>query len=282
MPKINSSLVDTEWVAANLGNDSIVVLDASVAPVVPGYASINTEENFAVIPGARRFDYDGVVCKPNSSLPHMMPTAELFQEEVRKLGVSSYSIVIVYDDVGLYASPRAWWMFRAMGHERVAVLNGGLPKWINDGRESVDAYAEVELGNFVANLDKDLFCDFEVVLKALGDPSCEILDARSEARFKGEAPEPRTGVRRGHMPNAKNLPFPQVLDGGELKSAAELEEVFANLVEKNQKIVTSCGSGITACILTLAANVAGYENLSVYDGSWSEWGLPSKLPVVTD
>ena len=282
MPKINSSLVDTEWVAANLGNDSIVVLDASVAPVVPGYASINTEENFAVIPGARRFDYDGVVCKPNSSLPHMMPTAELFQEEVRKLGVSSDSIVIVYDDVGLYASPRAWWMFRAMGHERVAVLNGGLPKWINEGRESVDAYAEVEPGNFVANLDKDLFCDFEVVLKALGDPSCEILDARSEARFKGEAPEPRPGVRRGHMPNAKNLPFPQVLDGGELKSAAELEEVFVNLVEKNQKIVTSCGSGITACILTLAANVAGYENLSVYDGSWSEWGLPSQLPVVTD
>ena len=155
MLKINSSLVDTEWVAANLGNDSIVVLDASVAPVVPGYASINTEENFAVIPGARRFDYDGVVCKPNSSLPHMMPTTELFQEEVRKLGVSSDSIVIVYDDVGLYASPRAWWMFRAMGHERVAVLNGGLPKWINEGRESVDAYAEVEPGNFVANLDKD-------------------------------------------------------------------------------------------------------------------------------
>ena len=282
MPKIYSSLVDTEWVAANLDNDSIVVLDASVAPVVPGYVSINTEDNFAVIPGARRFDYDGVVCKPNSSLPHMMPTAELFQEEVRKLGVNSNTTVIVYDDVGLYASPRAWWMFRAMGHEKVAVLNGGLPKWINEGRVSADTYAEVEFGNFVANLDKSLFCDFEVVLKALDDPSCEILDARSKARFKGEALEPRPGLRRGHMPNAKNLPFPQVLDGGELKSAAKLEEVFANLVEKNQKIVTSCGSGITACILTLAANVAGYENLSVYDGSWSEWGLPSKLPVITD
>ena len=282
MPKISSSLVDTEWVAENLNDNSVVMLDSSVPPVVPGYVPINTEDNFSVIPGARRFDYDGVVCKPNSSLPHMMPTAELFQEEVRKLGVSSDSTIIVYDDVGLYASPRAWWMFRAMGHEKVAVLNGGLPKWISEGRESVDAYAEVELGNFVANLDENLFCDFEVVLKALYDPSCEILDARSKARFKGEAPEPRPGVRGGHMPNAKNLPFPQVLDGGELKSIVELEEVFANLVEKNQKIVTSCGSGITACILTLAATVAGYKNLSVYDGSWSEWGLPSKLPVVTD
>ncbi|NKB33646.1 MAG: sulfurtransferase [Pseudomonadales bacterium] len=282
MPKLNTALVETDWLEENLGDGSLIVLDASVPPVVPGYKSINSEESFSAIAGARRFDYDGVICKPNSSLPHMLPTAELFQEEVRKLGVNSDSVIVVYDDVGLYASPRAWWMFRAMGHAQVAVLNGGLPKWIAEGRNSKDNYTAAEPGNFIATLDENLFCDFEVVLEALYEPSCEILDARSEGRFKGLAPEPRPGVREGHMPNAKNLPFPEVLAGGELKSVRELEKIFSSLAAKDQKVITSCGSGITACILTLAANVTGYENLSVYDGSWAEWGLPLKLPVVTD
>ncbi|MDD9957493.1 MAG: sulfurtransferase [Gammaproteobacteria bacterium] len=282
MLKINSPLVATDWLAEHLADEALIVLDASVPPVVPGYTSINNEEHFQAIPGARRFDYDGVVCKPNSSLPHMMPAAGLFEEEVRKLGVNNESVIVVYDDVGLYASPRAWWMFRAMGHEQVAVLNGGLPKWIDERRDVVASYAEVEKGNFNAREDDSLFCDFEVVLKSLYEPDCEILDARSAARFRGEAPEPRPGVRGGHMPNAKSLPFPEVLNDGQLKSAEELIDIFAGLAEKEQKVITSCGSGITACILTLAANVAGYEKLSVYDGSWAEWGAPSHLPVVTD
>ena len=282
MRKLNSSVVSTGWLERELGATDLVLLDSSVPPVVPGYFSVNRDGEFAVIPGARRFDFDQVVCKPNTALPHMLPEPELFEEEVRKLGISNTSTVIVYDDVGLYASPRAWWMFKAMGHDKVAVLDGGLPKWLSEKKEVSKSFSEPCLGNFIAELDENLFCDFEVVLKGLQRPSCAVLDARSELRFKGIEPEPRPGVRSGHMPNAINLPFPEVLNGGLLKSEQELREIFASLVSVNQeKIITSCGSGITACILTLAADVAGFRDLSVYDGSWAEWGLPGKLPVVS-
>jgi len=283
MLQIPSPLVDANWLHDKLHASELVVLDASVPPVVPGYESLNSEECFQAIPGARRFDYDTKICKQDSSLPHMMPGADLFQEEVRKLGLNSDSVIVIYDDVGVYSSPRAWWMLRAMGHEQVAVLDGGLRAWIAAGFATIDSLdIDPPAGNFEASYAKDSFCDFSVVLSSIDDSSCAILDARSSGRFYGTAPEPRAGIRGGHMPNARNLPFPELLNEGSMKPAAELQEIFNSFITDDKRLITSCGSGLTACILTFAAYLAGHRNLSVYDGSWIEWGAPSKLPVVTD
>lgn len=283
MLEIPSPLVDVSWLQENLDSPDLIVLDSSVPPVVPGFESLNTVESFLAIPGARRFDYDTKICKPDSSLPHMMPGAELFQEEVRKLGINKDSVIVIYDDVGIYASPRAWWMLRAMGHEQVAVLDGGLRAWIAAGHETVDSLqTDVVEGDFEADFSTESFCDFSVVLDAIEDSSCVILDARSSGRFYGTAPEPRPGIRGGHMPNAKNLPFPELLDEGVMKPVVELRQIFDSFITDDKRLITSCGSGLTACILTFAAYLAGHRNLSVYDGSWIEWGAPSKLPVVVD
>lgn len=273
--------------------DSLVVLDASVPPVVPGYESLNDHRPGAawqIIPGARRFDYDSVFCDPHTTLPHMMPSAERFEHEARALGLSNDSVIVVYDDAGLYASPRAWWMFKAMGHEEVAVLSGGLRAWLGSGR-SVDTAdpqwragkqlsgEPYEVGDFTAKPQPSAFINSAEVLAALQGTQSKILDARSAARFLAQAAEPRPGVRGGHMPGSLNLPFPAVLNGAEFKPKAELEALLAEFAAKDERVITSCGSGLTACILTLAAHVAGYRKLSVYDGSWADWGSDQSLPV---
>ena len=283
MLQLPSPLVDVDWLHDTLHASQLIILDASIPPVVSGYESLNSEECFLAISGARRFDYDKKICKQDSSLPHMMPGADLFQEEVRKIGINSDSVIVIYDDVGLYSSPRAWWMLRAMGHEQVAVLDGGLRAWITAGFATTDSLLlGLPAGNFSANYDEGSFCDFSVILSSLDDSSCAILDARSSGRFHGTAPEPRAGIRGGHMPNARNLPFPNLLNGGTMKPVAELQEIFSEFITDDERLITSCGSGLTACILTFAAYLAGHRSHSVYDGSWIEWGAPSKLPVVTD
>ncbi|MYA68118.1 MAG: sulfurtransferase [Gammaproteobacteria bacterium] len=280
---VPAAVVDVAWLAANLAAPNLIVLDASIPPVVPGLNSVNAEGRFKAIPGARRFDYDKDVCKPDTSLPHMLPGPEIFERKVRALGVNADSALVVYDDCGMYASPRAWWMFRAMGHDNVAVLSGGLPAWIAAKQSLAGALIdEAEAGNFTADFRPHLVSDYRAVLEALENDTRRVLDARPPGRFRGVEPEPRPGLRGGHMPNAENLPFVRLLENGVMKPADELREIFAEFGAPERRLISSCGSGITACVIALAAHEAGLDDVSVYDGSWVEWGTPGHLPVVTD
>ncbi|MBK8619445.1 MAG: sulfurtransferase [Anaerolineales bacterium] len=283
--KINSPLVSVQWLADNFEAENLVILDASMKPVGAASSADSTEEA-SCIKGALRFDFDNDIREKNTDLPHMMPSAEFFTDEMQKLGINKDSVIVVYDYVGVYSSPRAWWMFRAMGHaaHQVAVLDGGLPAWKKAGLpcETQAKNAAEKRGNFEAHPQAGLFCDSAQVLEALSDPRFAVMDARSEGRFKGVDPEPRAGLRSGHMPNALNLPFANTVQDGFMLSPAKLDALFSNMVKKDQNLIFSCGSGVTACVTALAAELAGYPRVTVYDGSWSEWGLPGDLPVTKE
>lgn len=270
--KITNSLVSVAWLKENFSAENLVILDADMKPVTP-VAGGTTEALY--IPNSLRFDFDNEIKDMHTALPHMMPTPEFFQDEAQKLGVNQDSAIVVYDHVGIYASPRAWQMFRAMGHENVAVLDGGLPAWIQAGYESASQLnpLPVTRGDFLSNPQADAFVDSSYVLKRLNDSNYTIIDARAEGRFKGVDPEPRPNMKRGHIPNAINLPFEAVLESGKMKSKSVLQSMFANYKENNK--IFYCGTGVTACIVALAADQAGHKNFSVYDGSWAEWGLAS-------
>jgi thiosulfate/3-mercaptopyruvate sulfurtransferase len=281
MMKSPTAIISVPALQAMLGDPRLVILEVKMKPV--GAAAATAPETASArIPGARIFDLEGAFSDHAQSLPHMMPGPVHFEREARKLGVNHDSFVVVYDRVGLYSSPRAWWMFTAMGHAQVAVLDGGLPAWLDAGLPTSTDAARVEReGDFVAKPVADAFCDATAVERALSDTTCAVLDARSQGRFEGRDPEPRAGLRQGHMPNAVNLPFTDVQVKGHVKSPSELKALFESKVGARRKLVFSCGSGVTACVDALAATLAGYSDLQVYDGSWSEWGLPSSRPVVT-
>ncbi|MFJ8043906.1 sulfurtransferase [Kitasatospora sp. NPDC096147] len=265
-------LVDVHWLAGCLGHPDLVVLDVPVGERPEGVQPIR---------GAGVFDLEGAFSDHGDPLPHTMPSVEQFTSAVRELGVNDDSTVVVYDGTGIYSAARAWWMFRAMGFDRVAVLDGGLPAWEAAGLPRGVAERPVVPGDFTAAPRPGLVVDREVVGAALADPDRAVLDARTAGRFAGTAPEPREGLRGGHMPGAFNLPFGRLQDGGRMRSAAELRSLFEELVGEREELVFSCGSGVTACVLALGADLAGYRRLAVYDGSWSEWGARAELPVVT-
>lgn len=273
-----STVVSVEWLKENLERPNLVLLDATLPKATDSAAN----ETKTYIPGARIFDIKNVFSDTGAEFPNTMVSEKIFEKEAQKLGINRDSTIVVYDAYGIYSSARAWYMFKSMGHKNVAVLNGGLPAWKARGfptEETPDN--KVTKGNFKARYNEKFFKDYTYLLKNLTATDKSILDARSADRFKGQAAEPRPGLRKGHIPNSENIPYEQLLENGILKDKRALQTFFDDYKNKNE-LIFSCGSGITACILALGAEISGIKNYSVYDGSWTEWGSLGQLPLERD
>jgi thiosulfate/3-mercaptopyruvate sulfurtransferase len=275
-------LVSTEWLAAHLGDPKVKVIDASFK--MPGVLPLPVDDYLAAhIPGAVFFDVDAV-SDHSVSLPHMYPDADQFARDIAALGISSDDTVVAYDAGGWVAAPRAWWMFLSYGHANVKVLDGGLKKWKAEGRATETGKSSPKTGTFSATLDKSYVRSKAQVVANLDSRKEQLIDARAANRFEGSVPEPRAGIRSGHIPASRNLPYNLLFDAatGTMKPLEELREAFTGTgLDLDKPIVTTCGSGVSAAVLTLALYRLGVRGSALYDGSWSEWGQPDGPPVET-
>ncbi|MCH9807197.1 MAG: 3-mercaptopyruvate sulfurtransferase [Alphaproteobacteria bacterium] len=274
-------IVETQWLAEHLNSPDLVVLDASWH-LPPMKRNGRKEFNAEHIPGALFFDIDEL-SDETSDLPHMLPSTVKFSSRMKEMGVGDGLRIVVYDSVGIYSAARAWWTFRAMGHEDVKVLNGGLKKWKAEGRPLEDGPARSRpRTHFTPRVNAALIAEMEDVKGFIEDGATQIVDARPAPRFDGLEDEPRPGLRLGHMPGAVNIPYTLLINSdGTMKSTDQLRSVFDNAdVDLRAPISTTCGSGVTASIVALALAQLGRADASVYDGSWAEWGQDNGLPIV--
>ena len=275
------TLVSTDWLALHLKDPDLRIIDASWYLPDAG-RDPKSEYDAAHIPNARFFDIDEI-SDQRSNLPHMAPPAEKFVSRMRAMGIGDGHQVVVYDGMGLFSAPRVWWLFRLTGKTDVAVLDGGLPKWVSEGNPIEDMPPVMRDRHITVSLQNQIIVDVTQVAHASKLADHEILDARSPGRFSGEEPEPRPGMRSGHIPNSKNIHYKTLLnDNGTMKTKAELLEVFDTAgVDLTRPIITTCGSGITAAIIYLALERLGVDRKALYDGSWAEWGMYGDLKVET-
>ena len=274
-------LVTTEWLADRLDAPDVVILDGTWH-LPPTGRNGQAEYDEGHIPGAVFFDID-TISDTESPLPHMLPPPHKFASIVRRMGIGDGKRIVVYDQLGLFSAARVWWMFRVFGHQDVVLLDGGLPKWLSEGRPVSDEPPRPRERHFTARRHSGMLIDADGVAGGLDSGTLQVVDARPADRFAGGAPEPRPGVRPGHAPGATNVPFPTLLnDDGTLKSVDDLRRVFADAgIALDQPVATMCGSGVTAALAALALEILGHKTVRLYDGSWADWGSDEKRPVQT-
>jgi thiosulfate/3-mercaptopyruvate sulfurtransferase len=275
-------LVETAWLASHLDTPGLVILDGSMH-LPTAKRNARAEYMAEHIPGALFFDIDDIA-DDTSPLPHMLPPPAKFASRMKKMGIGDGMHIVAYDSEGLYSAARVWWMFRAMGHEEVRILNGGLKKWKAEGRPLEDGEPRRRSErHFTAMLNAGLVRDVGDIKGLLASRAAQIVDARASVRFEGTAPEPRQGLRSGHIPGSRNVPFASLIGAdGTLKDEAELAAIFARAgVDIAKPVVASCGSGVTAGVVALALAILGRADAAVYDGSWTEWGADPSLPIET-
>ena len=282
MTSTDDPLVSTDWLAAHLNDANVKIIDASYK--MPGVLPLPSDDYLAAhIPGAAFFNVN-TIADPNDPRPHMYPDAKQFARDVSALGISSDDTVVGYDSGAWVAAPRAWWMFLSFGHPNVRVLDGGLQKWKAEGRAIESGAVAAKPGKFQARLDPRYIRSKEQLLDNLGTNREQLIDARPRARFEGTVAEPWPGRRPGHIPGSRNVPYAELFDAntGAMKPLEELRKAFTGAgVDMTRPIVTTCGSGVSALVLTLALYRLGVRGSALYDGSWAEWGLPDGPPVAT-
>ncbi len=270
MLKINSPIVSPNWLQEHLNELNLVILDATIKKVT---TKTSISETFGRIKNTRFIALKTEFSDTTAEFPNTMLSPIAFSKAAQALGINNSSAIVVYDTVGIYSSARVWWMFKAMGHHNIAVLDGGLPAWTAAGFsvEKQQNYSESK-GDFSANYNAAFFYTYRHMLDVITDSNKLILDARSTERFHGTVPEPRKGLRSGQIPNSNSLPYTKLLKDGKMRSKEELAILFTKILKTDKKLIFSCGSGITACVLALGAAIAGIKNTAIYDGSWTEWG----------